>query len=520
MLAANYLPRADPVSRRIELISLLIIDAIALAVANVVWYWIRFKWVGLGNPVFAPDSSVLAPVYAILTLYWLALFLFYGMYRERYAASRFDELASLAKVVTFGILVLFFVFFIDALDAYSARTNLILYWIAVFVLVATGRVFVRSVQKALILRGYGLHRALIVGWSDRLDRLHEEVARYPEAGLEIVGALRLRRQSAQSGGEYGEHSDDSGNGGMLPSSESATSQGRTTGGTEMVGELSSVDVALLEDTPSIHDLPRLIDELEIQDVLIALGSNDGESLMEVLRLCDGKSVSLKLVPDFYTLIGGMARTEHMYGLPLIEVMPEPMQTWELSLKRLFDLVVSMIILVLGFPIWILIGLAVFISSHGPVIYRQNRVGRHGSTFVMFKYRTMRADAEESTGPVWASPDDPRYTSIGRWLRKWRLDEIPQLLNVFKGDMSLVGPRPERPYFVEKLSREIPLYNRRHRVKPGITGWAQVKWKYDSSLDDVRQKVKYDLFYIENMSPQRDLQILFRTIYTAIRGGGH
>ncbi len=475
-------------SRRLELITLLVADAIAVATANVVWHWIRFGLVRFGEPVFAPDNAVLVPVFATLTAYWLALFLFYGMYRERYAASRFDELASLAKVVTFGILVLFFVFFIDALDAYSARTNLILYWLAIFLLVAFGRVLVRSVQKLLILRGYGLHRTLIVGWSDRVDRLYEEVARYPEAGLEIVGALRLKRQN---GGAADHDTED----------------------------VSESELAALENTPSIHDLPRLIDELEIQDVLIALGSNDGESLMEVLRLCDGKSVSLKLVPDFYTLIGGMARTEHMYGLPLIEVLSEPMQPWERSLKRLFDFVVSGVILLVGSPLWILLGLTVVLSSRGPAIYRQERVGRHGVPFTMLKYRTMNNDAEEHTGPVWAQPDDPRYTALGRWLRKWRLDEIPQLFNVFVGEMSLVGPRPERPYFVDKLANEIPLYSRRHRVKPGITGWAQVKWKYDSNLDDVRQKVKYDLFYIENLSFQRDLQILFRTIYTAIRGSG-
>ncbi|MCH8123815.1 MAG: sugar transferase, partial [Bacteroidetes bacterium] len=180
-------------SRRIELISLLAADAIALAWANMIWYWARFSWGWFSDPVFAPDTRFVWALVALLTIFWLVLFLFYGMYRERYAASRFDELISLAKVVTFGILVLFFLLFIESLDAYSARTNLVFYFAAVFVLVATGRVLVRSVQKLLILKGYGLHRTLIVGWSDMLDQLYEEVARYPEAGLDIVGALRLRR---------------------------------------------------------------------------------------------------------------------------------------------------------------------------------------------------------------------------------------------------------------------------------------------------------------------------------------
>lgn len=463
-------------------------DAIALAWANLIWYWARFNWGWFSDPVFAPDTGYVWILVSLLTLYWLVLFLVYGMYRERYASSRFDELVSLAKVVTFGILVLFFLLFIESLDAYSARSNLFFYFAAVFVLVATGRVLVRSVQKLLILKGYGLHKTLIVGWSDMLDQLHEEVARYPEAGLDIVGALRLRRQTspAQGGKEA--------QGGMLTSDDS-------------------------NNLSSIQELPQLIDDLEIQDVLIALGADDGGSLMEVLRLCDGKSVSLKLVPDFYTIIGGMARTEHMYGLPLIEVLPEPMQAWEESLKRFMDLVIAATVLAAGIPIWILIGVMIRITSSGRAIYRQHRVGQHGREFVMYKFRTMQNDAEEKTGPVLAAENDPRYTRFGRWLRKWRIDEIPQMWNVFKGDMSLVGPRPERPFFVDEYSPRIPLYSRRHRVKPGITGWAQVKWRYDSNLEDVRQKVKYDLFYIENMSFRRDVQILFRTVYTAVRGAG-
>lgn len=465
------------VSRRIELVVLFAVDATALISANLLWHAARFRWGWLSDPVFSPEPTVLGTVVTVLTLYWLVTFLFFGMYRERYAASRFDEIVLLVKVVTVGILVLFFLLFIESLDAYTARVNLLFYWVAVFGLVALGRIAVRSIQKALILRGRGLHRALVIGWDDRLEVLHRDVARYPEAGLQIVGAIRL--------GLDPEHS------------------------------ASGDDVS-----PSIAELPRLIDELDVQDVLIALGPDAHEELLEVLRQCDGKAVSLKLVPDFYSIIGGMARTEHMYGLPLIEVMPEPMQAWEQSTKRLIDLVVSTIVLVAGLPVWVALAILIRATSRGPAIYRQQRVGRHGRTFAMYKFRTMNDDAEALTGPVWAVAHDPRYTPVGRWLRRTRLDEIPQFWNVFKGDMSLVGPRPERPFFVEKLAREIPLYNRRHRVKPGITGWAQVKWKYDGSVDDVRQKVKYDLFYIENMSLRRDFQIIARTVSTALRARGH
>ncbi|PIQ62503.1 MAG: exopolysaccharide biosynthesis polyprenyl glycosylphosphotransferase [Bacteroidetes bacterium CG12_big_fil_rev_8_21_14_0_65_60_17] len=483
-------------SRRVELLALLFVDAIAVALANALWYKARFDWGWLPAPVFRPEAGIAWLVIALLTVFWLLFFLFLGLYRERYAGSRFDEFVSILQAATLGILVLFFVLFIESLDALGARTNLAAYWLAIVVFVSFGRIVVRSLQKVLILQGKGLHRALIVGWSNALYALHEEVARYPEAGLDIVGAVRLGT-------------------GLEDGPESAADVLREDDGLapEHGGREAPVPFH------DIEDLPHLIDRLDIQDVLIALGSSDGEALMKVLTLCDGKNVHLKLVPDFYSIIGGMARTEHMYGLPLIEVQPEPMQVWEYVVKRLLDVVVSLVVLLIGLPLWIVIGLLVRVTSHGPAIYRQKRIGRHGKPFTMYKFRTMKNNAEAGTGPVWAQANDPRYTALGRWLRRTRLDEIPQFVNVLRGDMSLVGPRPERPYFVEKLARDIPLYNRRHRVKPGITGWAQVKWKYDTSLEDVRQKVKYDLFYIENMSLKRDFQILFRTIYTALRGSG-
>lgn len=489
--------------RTAERIALLIVDGCALVGALLAYPLIWIGITGGGPPSFTP-TEMIGGVPAVC-LYWLALFFFAGLYRGRYAASRFDEFATLFKVVSLGTLGLFFLLLGDIGAAASPRLSVLLYWGCTLGTVGGGRLVVRTVQKYRILQGHGMHRALVVGWDDRVEELYGEIQQYPAAGLDVVDRVHLRRVGASTSAVSGDLVEAAG-------SVQWTSETGDGSSYEAVPEPEG-------DRVPVDELPGLIDELDVQDVLIAVGPEDHESLMALLRHCDGNSVSLKIVPDFYTIIGGMARSEHMYGVPLIEVLPEPMRAWEESTKRLVDVLVSSAILVAGIPLWAAVAAAVRLTSRGPVIYRQERVGRAGELFTIYKFRTMERNAEAETGPVWASEDDPRYTSIGAWLRRMRLDEIPQLWNVLKGDMSLVGPRPERPYFVERLVDEVPLYNRRHRVKPGITGLAQVKWKYDATVEDVRQKVKYDLFYIENMSLRLDAKILFQTVKTALGFNG-
>ena len=197
----------------------------------------------------------------------------------------------------------------------------------------------------------------------------------------------------------------------------------------------------------------------------------------------------------YDIISGQARTNQIYGLPLIEILPEFMPAWEVSVKRLMDILISIGILGGLIPFWLLIGIIIKLDSRGKILYQQERVGKDGRKFNIFKFRSMSSDAESETGPVWATEDDPRVTRVGKFLRATRIDEVPQFINVLMGDMSLVGPRPERQYFVDQLKKEMPLYTRRLRISPGITGWAQIKHKYDvCSLDGVqgggelRQKV--------------------------------
>ncbi len=207
-------------------------------------------------------------------------------------------------------------------------------------------------------------------------------------------------------------------------------------------------------------------------------------------------------------------------MPLIDIMPELMPEWEKKLKRLMDVLTSLIILIISLPVIIITAIAIKLTGRGPIFFKQERSGMNGNAFKIIKFRSMYEDAEENTGPVWSSKDDPRVTKVGKIIRRVRIDELPQMINVLKGQMSVVGPRPERPFFVEKLSQEIPYYKRRLKVRPGITGWAQVKHKYDESVEDVKIKLRYDLFYIENMSLRMDFKIIMRTIFVVLFGQGH
>jgi Undecaprenyl-phosphate glucose phosphotransferase len=232
-------------------------------------------------------------------------------------------------------------------------------------------------------------------------------------------------------------------------------------------------------------------------------------LLELMDVTSRECIDVKVVPDLLQFISLRARLEDLDGLPIINVNDVPLQGFNAWLKRVIDVVLSLAALtVLGIPL-LLIAAIVRWSSPGPVFYRQERMGLDGKAFNVYKFRSMFIDAEDTTGPIWARDDDPRATPIGRWLRHFDLDELPQFVNVLRGDMSIVGPRPERPFFVEQFKHRIPQYMLRHKVKAGITGWAQVNgWRGNTSLE---KRIEYDLYYIENWSVTLDLKIMWLTV---------
>ncbi|MEW6702552.1 MAG: sugar transferase, partial [Bacteroidota bacterium] len=437
-------------NKKTEKFLILIIDFITVNLAWMAFFYLRVK-TGWFELVSQPD--VLLPMIAVY-FYWLVIFTFVGMYRTWFALSRLDELATLFKATFVGVFILFFLILYDDYThgvSSSPRFYIIIYWGVFLFFVGAGRLFIRSFQRKLLVKGIGRRNALIIGFNPKSNEIHNSIIKFRELGLDVV-AYAAANES----------------------------------------ELNKVHKNIFV-VDTIYNLNNVVDQYSIKNVIISLDRHEEGIILEVISRCEDKNVEIKIVPDLYDIISGHAKISQLYTFPLIDVMPELMPEWEKKIKRLLDIILSFMLIIITSPVTILAALAIRLDSKGPIFYKQKRMGMNGKIFKMVKFRTMIADAEKHTGPVWSSKDDPRITRAGKFIRKARIDEIPQVLNVLKGDMSFVGPRPERPFFVEKLSKEIPLYKRRLKVRPGITGWAQVKHKYDETIEDVKTKLRYDLF---------------------------
>ena len=352
----------------------------------------------------------------------------------------------------------------------QARETALAYaWGLSVLMLTAGRVVVGSVQKATQARGIGADRVLIVGTGEVGRMILQKIIQQPELGYRVVGFIGTNGNP------------------------------RTVMGMPVLGRPA--------------DIPRVVDEQKVDEVIIALPEASHQEIVNLVALCEREKVGIKVFPDVFQIMASEISIGDLGGLPLLTVRDVAMRGWRLAAKRLMDIVGATVGLILLSPLMILTAIAIKLESPGPVFYVQERMGLDARPFKMLKFRSMYVDAEKD-GPGWTRPGDPRVTRVGRIIRKYSIDELPQLINVLMGDMSLVGPRPERPVYVEQFRQSIPRYMERHREKAGLTGWAQIHGlRGDTSI---AERTKYDLWYIENWSLWLDIKIIIRTIFRIFR----
>jgi len=458
------------------------LDALLIIISFVTAYKLRFR-IDLFSS-FAPPSPQTYEIMLGLSLFTLlATFNFFGLYSLRRGVSRIDQFYRVTSAVSVGLgASLALNSFVLGNRFIYSRQILLLAWILCIALVTVGRFVHGNAVGFLRRQPVARDRLLIVGTGNTGQHVLESIARSPWLGYQIVGVLA--HAHAHNGGGWER--------------------------LEAVASLPGVPV-LGDDS----QLAEIVARHSVDEVIIALNGTPHEEVLALTQTLIEAPVNVKVYPDTFQLITkNELSLDDLGGLPMVSIRNVALRGWNRVIKRVMDVVLSAIILVFVSPFIILLAALVKISSPGPVFHLQERIGHDGRSFLCIKLRSMSRGAEESTGPIWATRDDPRRTRLGRFMRRYSLDELPQFVNVLLGEMSIVGPRPERPHFVEQFRESIPGYNYRHNEKAGITGWAQVNGlRGDTSIEE---RTRYDLYYVENWSPLFDLKIMIKTVWLVLR----
>ena len=444
-----------------------VIDAFVIALSYILAWLIKFEGPFAAGSVKALSFQQYMVLLIGIVPGFLILYYAFNLYTPKRMQGRRLEFANITKANTIGVfLVIGALYVLKQLD-YS-RAVLFIFYVINIVAETAVRNIIRYILRDMRKKGYNQKHVILVGYSRAAEEYIDRVLQNPQWGYTIRGIL-----------------DDN------------VEAGTTYKGIKVIGRIANLMVILPEN--------------RLDEIAITLGLSEYYRLEEIVALCEKSGVHTKFIPDYNNIIPTKPYTEDILGLPVINIRHVPLSnTFNAMVKRLMDIVGSVFGIIVASPLMLLACLLIKLTSPGPLIYKQERVGLHNKTFWMYKFRSMEVQPESEEKKAWTTKNDPRVTGIGKLMRRTSIDELPQLFNILKGDMSLVGPRPERPFFVEKFREEIPRYMVKHQVRPGLTRWAQVNgYRGDTSI---RKRIEYDLYYIENWTIGLDIKIMFLTIF--------
>lgn len=469
-------------NKRKQVARYVILDFLAAAISWTLFYIYRKQVIepvkfGYDIPVELTSRFFLGLL--IIPAAWLLFYFITGYYRNIYRRSRLIDLGQTALTSVIGVTAIFFALLLDD-TVYSYKNYYQLYFnllalhfgiTYLFRLILTSRTISKIHNRKI---GFN---TLIIGNNEKALRIYREMSVQPRpAGNIFVGFISI---DADGGSDLDKY---------IPS----------------LGNLKDVE--------------RVLTDYAIEEVVIALETNQHDLLSKILTIVENRQITIWGIPDLYDFLAGSVKINTIYSSPLIKISNGLMPAWQENVKRLIDVVASIIAIIIFSPVYLFLAIAIKITSPGPVIYKQERVGKFGKPFTIYKFRSMVADSEKD-GPALSSKNDARITALGKFIRKTHLDEIPQFFNVIKGDMALVGPRPERRYYIDQIVKQAPHYTHLHKIRPGITSWGQVKYGYASNIDEMLERLPYDMIYLKNISLYVDFKILIYTLINVFHGKG-